>query len=91
MLKRSGSKKSINSIFFKGPELPGPCLHSSMVTSPNKQGVILLGCQENPNTIYELVNINGTLYWRKMIQELKYPRSYLYAIPIPDHLTTCDL
>ena len=62
-----------------------------MVTSPNGQGVILLGCESDPKSLYEFTKINGELIWRKMVQELKYPRSYSLAMLVPDDLVTCRL
>ena len=37
-----------------GPDLIEPCWYSSMVTSPDGQGVILLGCYPNRESLYEL-------------------------------------
>ena len=61
-----------------------------MVKSMDGQGVILLGCSENPSFMYQLANVNGTFSWQKMQQEIKYPRSYGVAFMIPDELTTCN-
>ena len=63
-----------------------------MITSPNGQGVILLGCESDPKSLYELTKTNGgELIWRKMVQELKYPRSYTLAMLVPDDLVTCKI
>ena len=63
-----------------------------MITSPNGQGVVLLGCESDPKSLYELTKINGgELIWRKMVQELKYPRSYTLAMLVPDDLVTCKI
>ena len=78
-------------IFLIGPNLIESCRSSSMVTSPNGEGVILFGCgEENPEEIYELINTNGTLYWKRMLQKLKYPRSSSISMLVPDELVTCS-
>ena len=51
----------------------------------------LLGCFENPESIYELyTNENGMLAWRKTEQELKYPRSNTIAMSVPDEFVICN-
>ena len=61
-----------------------------MVTSPNEQGVILIGCDEQNKSIYELINNDGILSWKKMSQKLKYPnKSRPTVFFIPDDLVTC--
>ena len=72
-----------------GPNLPQPCAQSSMVTSPDGQGVILLGCDKNPESIYELREIDGVFSWRKMSQKLKHPRTLSVAMSIPNEFVTC--
>ena len=73
----------------KGPELMDKCQYGKMVTSPSGQGAILVGCNENPESLYELRNISGQLEWRKMKQTLQYPRYFTIAITIPDNLVNC--
>ena len=68
--------------------MPEPCAYSSMVTSQN--GVIVLGCTQNPESIYEMINTDGTLSWRLMEQKLKYPRDSAIAMLIPDSLADCS-
>ena len=73
-----------------GPKLLEPCSGSSMITSPFGEGVILLGCREHKEAFYELNNSNGILSWRKMKQQLKYPRSDTVAMLVPDELVSCS-
>ena len=64
-----------------------------MVTSPSGTGVILLGCYENKETIYEMTeneNESGRYEWSRLNQKLKYPKSFSLAVQIPDHLTNCN-
>ena len=49
-------------IYFQGPELPAPCHDGSIVTAG--QGVILLGCSENSDTLYRLVVNESSLEWK---------------------------
>ena len=52
--------------------------------------VYLLGCFENPESIYELyTNENGMLAWKKTEQELKCPRSDTIAMRIQDEFVIC--
>ena len=61
-----------------------------MVSSSNGREAILVGCEENPEKIYKLRWSNGTtLEWVLMKQKLKYPRSNVVAMLIPDALTHC--
>ena len=77
--------------WIKGPSLLEPCSGSSMVSSPNGQGVIVLGCREHSQSLYQLYKDerSGMLSWRKMIQKLKYPRSDTVAMLVPDEIVTC--
>ena len=65
------------------------CISPSLVPSPNGEGVILLGCENNPRDMFELKNKNGVLAWMKMTQKLEYPRSHTNAMLIPDTLVNC--
>ena len=74
--------------------MPGNCSFSgpsSMVTAPNGDGVLLVGCNENNEKIYKMSwSTNGEfLEWTTMKQTLKYPRELLVAMLIPDELTNC--
>ena len=61
-----------------------------MVTSPDGQGVILLGCYPNRESLYELrKNNDGILAWTKLPQKLKYPRESTLAMLIPDEMVLC--
>ena len=79
--------------WIKGPSLLEPCSGSSMVSSPNGQGVIILGCreQDHSQSFYQLYkDRSGMLSWRKMIQKLKYPRSDTVAMLVPDEIVSCE-
>ena len=74
-----------------------PCKHGSMQTSPNGQGVVLLGCndgtryyKDNLKYIYELQQNEGKLQWKQMNQTLTYPRYKTVSMLIPDELAICD-
>ena len=63
-----------------------------MITSPNGEGVILVGCFDMNNyspNIYELIHENGNLIWKIKPQKLKYPRTLTVSMLIPDEITTC--
>ena len=61
-----------------------------MVSSSNGQEAFLVGCKENPEKIYKLRWSNEkTLEWVLMRQKLRYPRSNVVAMFIPDELTYC--
>ena len=73
--------------WIEGPDLPQDCSYPSMVTSPNGQGVMLVGCVEHAqvtDTIYELVATNDTLVWRPMDQNLTYPRMNSVSVLVSD-------
>ena len=79
-------------LYFSGPDLPDACTRGSMVTSPNGDGVILLGCSQNQDAIYKMApDSNGAFVWTKMKQKLKYPRTYQPIVaPIDDEQVTCQ-
>ena len=60
-----------------------------MITSPDGNGVILLGCSASRDIIYELRIFNGDLEWIEISQKLKYPREHTVPMLIPDYLTNC--
>ena len=72
-----------------GPDLIEPCSNSTMITSPNQQSLILLGCEESPESSYELINSRGNYSWRKMPQKLPYSNQTIVAFLIPDDVVTC--
>ena len=43
--------------FILGPEIPIECVDGSMVTSPNGEGAIMLGCSTKPERIYIMKKI----------------------------------
>ena len=60
-------------------------------TSPTEDGVILLGCEQNPEAIYKMaLDSNGAFVWTKMKQKLKYPRYRAIVAPIDDNQVTCQ-
>ena len=61
------------------------------MTSPNGDGVILLGCNEHRESFFELTSKNGHLEWSKMQQNLKYQRYSSVAMLVPDDLVTCEI
>ena len=79
-------------LYFSGPDLPDACYQGSMVTSPTGDGVILLGCYENQDAIYEMApDSNGAFVWTKMKQKLKYPRAERPIVAqIDDNQVTCQ-
>ena len=63
-----------------------------MITTPTNDGVILLGCSSNKDSIYLMApDSNGKFVWSKMKQTLKYPRSRSPLISyIDDDHTNCN-
>ena len=64
-----------------------------MVTSPNGDGVVLLGGYNSKAYKYSkaIIELKGTtLKWVTLNQTLRYPRKWHVALPIPDELTTCS-
>ena len=63
-----------------------------MITSPSGDGVILLGCEDYKENIYQMAaDSNGDFVWSRMKQTLKYPRTYRPIISyIDDDLTNCN-
>ena len=58
--------------------------------SPIKESVILLGCKENPESLYELIKTKGAFSWKKMSQKLTYGRYSTVAFLIPEDFVTCN-
>ena len=73
---------------FSGPKLPFAISNASMVTSPNQNGVIIIGgISENiSNPLKSLFELHfdheGKMAWTKLDQELNYPRAFHVSIPI---------
>ena len=82
--------------WISGPPLPHKCFRPTMIPTPDGEGVILLGCDEESDIKYETENIyrlmwkGSELEWVIMNQKLKYPRWNLVAMLIPDELTNCN-
>ena len=78
---------------------------SQMVTSPDGNGIILIGGQQiklrRDINFWESLNITANILeirrhsncwassWTTMKQKLKYARHYHVAIPIPNEFTAC--
>ena len=75
-----------------GPNLPNECLNPSVITSPDGNSVIIIGCQENTKgEIYVLREDEfGTLSWNTMKQKLKFPRTQTIGLLLPDNLCECS-
>jgi hypothetical protein len=64
----------------------------SMITSPDGNGVILIGGNDGSNylsSLYRLNCIQSGCYWQEMEQKLKVARDYFVSMMIPDSLTNC--
>ena len=61
-----------------------------MLSTPNGQGVIVLGMENDPKQIYHLSWNGPELEWSK-IGELKSARLYAVAMWIPKELTNCTI
>ena len=78
-----------------GPNLPQTCWYPSMVSTPNGEGVIIVGCSTNigsiTDKIYQLTwgNDGNELEWTTMTQTLQVARTNAVAMLIPDELTCC--
>ena len=79
-------------MLIPGPNLPYSVSKSQMVTSPDGNGIILLGGVRHGKKILELRrDTNGwASSWTTMKQKLKYSRNLHVAIPVPNELTTCE-
>ena len=83
--------KYVYKSIYLGPELPDPCGYPSMVTSPDGQGVILLGCAQSRETLFELTRKkNGQFSWNILPQKIQNPRYGSIAMLVPDELTNCN-
>ena len=67
-----------------GPTLPFSSTGYTMVTSPDGQGVMVIGGynedEDDHSSIYELRG--NPLRWTLLKQKLKYPRKWHVSIPI---------
>ena len=77
-----------------GPNLPYTVGKSQMVTSPDGNGIILIGGQHDYHTTAKILELrrdtNGwASSWTTMKQKLKYARNQHVAIPIPNEFTMC--
>ena len=79
--------------------MPLKCLHPSLVSTPNGEGVIIIGCSPHhysssnslTDKIYQLTwgNDGNELEWSTMTQTLQVARTDAVAMLIPDELTCC--
>lgn len=79
---------------YLGPDLPTTCTHGKMVSSPEKNGVILLGtnCQDqyNFNQLFHMkVQPDGTFKWIALNRSLKYRRWTPILAYIDDSKVNC--
>ena len=67
-------------------------LFSTMIPTPNGQGVIALGMKNDPKQIYQLSwkENSNELQWSK-IGQLKSPRTNPVAMWIPNDLANCTI
>ena len=74
-----------------GPQLPYECVDGSMVTLPNDNEAILVGCYRTEHTekIYKLTWQDEHLQWVTLQQMLKHARYGAVAMLIPNSLTDC--
>jgi hypothetical protein len=66
----------------------------SLVTSPNGEGVILIGGYSDTNnstqsSFYKLICDELGCKWTTMVQQLQIGRTFSVAMMIPDNLTNC--
>ena len=94
-------------ILFSGPQLPFALVHSTMISFPEKDRVVLVGgnnmTEENrilreggrydmPFWTNELLELqSNTMVWTVMDQKMKYGRRDHVAFLIPDEMTICKL
>ena len=70
--------------------MPHSCDDSTLVPTPEGDGVILLACKPNEGVFYKLSwNSVDELEWTTMQQTMKHPRHWTSAMYIPDELTNC--
>ena len=76
-----------------GPKLPFELYAPVMVTSHNKNGVVIIGGNllgsGATNNLFELENVQARK-WKPMRQTLKYARYHHVALHIHDELTDCS-
>ena len=76
-----------------GPELPYHIGYSAMATSPDGNGVILVGGEGNSDSILEL-KADGQGWvgaWTTLSTELQYGRGYHIVIPVLMSKEICGL
>ena len=77
--------------WVRGPSLPSNhgCTHATIVPTPDQKGVILLGCYQDHNPIYELKFIDGHFDWQIWDRQLETPRDDTVAMLMPDQFINC--
>ena len=94
-------------ILVSGPQLPFALVHSTMISFPEKSGVVLVGgnnmTEENrilreggrydmPFWTNELLELqSNTMVWTVMDKKMKYGRRSHVAFLIPDEMTICKM
>jgi hypothetical protein len=79
----------VNFQILTGPKLPKSLFGHQMVTSPDGQGVIIIGGNFVDTSIYKLICNELDCKWSEMEQNLQIGRYKHVAMMIPDNLTTC--
>ena len=77
-----------------GPKLPQKCEYGSMVSLPNENEAVLVGCVDENHDItekiYKLTWQGEHLKWVTMVQKLKYPRYGAVAMLVQNEITNCN-
>ena len=84
-------------IILTGPKLPSGRKGTVMITTPDKNGVLMFGgYDENGNSLDTILQMksdgkNWVDGWTTLEAKLKYPRYYHVVIPILMAKDKCDL
>ena len=74
--------------------MPQKCAYGSLVTLPNDNEAVLVGCEDEnldfTEKIYKLTWQGEHLNWVTMAQELKYPRYDAVAMLVQNEITNCN-
>ena len=81
-------------VFHLGPPLPLRLTFHEMVRVG--YDLIVLGGisgfhhSDYSDSLYKLSCYNNTCHWESLSQELKTPKKFIVAIPVPDNFISCD-
>ena len=74
--------------------MPQKCAYGSLVTLPNDNEAVLVGCEDEnydiTENIYKLTWQGEHLIWVIMAQKLKYPRYDAVAMLVQNEITNCN-